>query len=105
MPQISLEELYSGEKYGGLNSVGAELLTGRCPGGYEWRTWSEMLTVKHTLLIAEKMKNEGDFVSGITDVKSLSNFTEVSCSPKTLEGSALKPRGSPSGMAALLLTG
>lgn len=34
---------------------------------YDERTWLEMLLVKHTLIAAEKMKNEGDTVSGMTD--------------------------------------
>ena len=37
------------------------------PSEYDERTWLEMLLVKHALIAAEKMKNEGDTVSGLTD--------------------------------------
>lgn len=33
-----------------------------------------MLLVKHTLIAAEKMKNEGDTVSGMTDDMSSSSY-------------------------------
>lgn len=33
-----------------------------------------MLLVKHTLMAAEKMKNEGDTVSGLTDDVSPSSY-------------------------------
>ena len=32
----------------------------------------ELLAVKHTLIAAEQMKQEGNFVSGMTDTESLS---------------------------------
>ena len=77
MARISVEQLYrgegSGEKYGSGGIMGAvtkELLTCGIPDGYDERTWIEMLLVKHTLAAAEQMKNEGDFVSGITDAES-----------------------------------
>lgn len=41
---------------------------------YDERTWLEMLLVKHALIAAEKMKNEGDTVSGLTDDMSSSSY-------------------------------
>ena len=37
------------------------------PSEYDERTWLDMLLVKLTLIAADKMKNEGDTVSGLTD--------------------------------------
>lgn len=44
------------------------------PSEYYERTWLEMLLVKHALIAAEKMKNEGDTVSGMTDDMSSSSY-------------------------------
>lgn len=77
MAQISVEELYRGEgggaKYGAGGIMGAvmkDFLLHRFPEDYDERTWIEMLFVKHTLTAAEKMKNEGDLVSGMIDAES-----------------------------------
>ena len=59
MAQMSLEELYRGEGAGEK---------------YDERTWLDMLLVKHALIAAEKMKNEGDTVSGMTDDMSSSSY-------------------------------
>ena len=71
MAQMSLEKLYRGEgvgeKYGILGEVMKDFFQNGCPSEYDERTWLEMLLVKHTLIAAEKMKNEGDTVSGLTD--------------------------------------
>lgn len=71
MAQMSLEELYrregAGEKYGILGEVMKDFLKNGCPPEYDERTWLDMLLVKHTLIVADKMKNEGDTVSGLTD--------------------------------------
>ena len=84
MARISVEQLYrgegSGEKYGPggiMDAVTKELLTHGIPDGYDKRTWIEMLFVKHTLAAAEQMKNEGDFVSSMTDTESPSCYVEV----------------------------
>ena len=71
MIQMSLEELYrgegAGEKYGILGEVIKDFFENGYPAEYDERTWLEMLLVKHALIAAEKMKNEGDTVSGMTD--------------------------------------
>ena len=71
MAQMSLEELYrgesAGEKYGILGEVMKDFLQNGRQSEYDERTWLEMLLVKHALIAAEKMKNEGDTVSGMTD--------------------------------------
>ena len=84
MAQISVEQLYRGEgggaKYGSRGIMGAvtkEILTPGVPSGYDERTWIEMLLVKHMLAAAEQMKNEGDFVSSMTDAESPSCYVEV----------------------------
>ena len=77
MAQMSLEELYRGEgvgeKYGIMGKVMKDFLQNGRPSEYDERTWLEMLLVKHTLMAAEKMKNEGDTVSGMTDDMSSSS--------------------------------
>lgn len=78
MAQMSLEELYrgesAGEKYGILGEVMKDFFQNGRPSEYDERTWLEMLLVKHTLMAAEKMKNEGDTVSGMTDDMSSSSY-------------------------------
>ena len=78
MAQMSLEELYrgegAGEKYGILGEVMKDFFENGRAAEYDERTWLEMLLVKHTLITAEKMKNEGDTVSGLTDDMSPSSY-------------------------------
>ena len=78
MAQMSLEELYrgegAGEKYGILGEVMKDFFENGRAAEYDERTWLEMLLVKHALLAAEKMKNEGDTVSGMTDDMSSSSY-------------------------------
>lgn len=83
MAKISIEELYrgevGGEKYGVGGIMGAvikDLFTNGVPDGYDGLLWIELLTVKHTLQAAEQMKQEGDFVSGMTGAKPLSFHAE-----------------------------
>ena len=79
MAQISLEELYhgegAGEKYGIMGEVMKDFLQNGRPAEYDERTWLEMLLVKHALIAAEKMKNEYDTVSGMTD--DMSSYSYV----------------------------
>ena len=80
MARISLEELYRGEGTGGtyniMGEVVKDLLVNGVPPKYDEDTWREILLVKHTLIAAEKMKNEGDFVSGLTDAEPPSSYAE-----------------------------
>lgn len=78
MAQMSLEELYrgegAGEKYGILGEVMKDFFENGRPSEYDERTWLDMLLVKHALIAAEKMKNEGDTVSVLTDDVSSSSY-------------------------------
>lgn len=78
MAQMSLEELYrgesAGEKYSILGEVIKDFLQNGRPSEYDERTWLEMLLVKHALMAVEKMKKEGDTVSGMTDDMSSSSY-------------------------------
>lgn len=76
MAQISIEALYAGEgaggKYGNGGLMGAvmtEIITHGVPAGYDEKTWTELLLIKHALLAAEQMKQEGDSISGMTDLE------------------------------------
>ena len=82
MAQITIEDLYrgerNGEKYGGImGAVAKDILTHGVPKDFDLQTWTEMLFVKYTLVVAEKLKQEGDFVSGMADVEPLSFSAEV----------------------------
>jgi hypothetical protein len=72
MPRMTVEEIYRGEKYGVMGAATADYLMNGRPS--DERTWLEMLLVKHALIAAEKMKNEGDTVSGMTDDMSSSSY-------------------------------
>ena len=74
MARMTVEEVYRGEKYDVMSAATADYLNNGCPSEYDERTWLEMLLVKHALIAAEKMKNEGDTVSGMTDDMSSSSY-------------------------------
>ena len=74
MARMTVEEIYRGEKYDVMSVATADYLNNGRPAEYDERTWLEMLLVKHTLIAAEKMKNEGDTVSGMTDDMSPSSY-------------------------------
>lgn len=67
MAQISIAEIYSGEKYGVMSAAIADYMSNGRPSEYDERTWVDMLLVKHALIVADKMEIEGDTVSGLTD--------------------------------------
>ena len=72
MANISISDLYRGEgpgeKYGGIiNAASREIVSNGIPEGCDERTWTEMLIVKHTFLIAKQMAEQGDVVSELTD--------------------------------------
>ena len=79
MARISIEALHTGEgtrgKYGNgvlMGAVMTEILIHVVPEGYDAKTWAEMLLIKHVLLAAEQMIQEGDSISGMTDSESSS---------------------------------
>lgn len=74
MAQISIAEIYGGEKYGIMSAAVAEYLRDGRPLEYDERTWVDMLLVKHALIAAEKMRQEGDTVLGMTDDVSSSSY-------------------------------
>ena len=74
MARITVEEVYRGEKYGVMSAAMAEYLKNGRPAEYDERTWLEMLIVKHALIAADKMKLEGDSISGMTDTESSSSY-------------------------------
>ena len=56
-----------GRKVRLMGEVMKDFLQNGRPSEHDERTWLEMLLVKHALMAAEKMKSEGDTVSGMTD--------------------------------------
>ena len=74
MARITVEEVYDGENYDVMGAVMADYLKNGRPEEYDERTWLDMLIVKHTLIAAEKMKIEGDSISGMTDSESSSSY-------------------------------
>ncbi len=74
MAQISIAEIYSGEKYDVMSAAMAEYLKDGRPSEYDERTWIDMLLVKHALIAADKMKMEGDTVSDMADNVSSSSY-------------------------------
>ena len=76
MAKITLEELYQGEgagtKYGAGGIMGAvmkDILTHGIPANYERQTWMELLLLKHTLIAAQQIINEGDCVSELSKMQ------------------------------------
>lgn len=67
MARMTVEEVYRGEKYGVMSAATADYLNNGRPAEYDERTWLDMPLVKHALIVAEKIKSEGDTVSGLTD--------------------------------------
>ena len=74
MARMTVEEIYRGEKYNVMSAATANYLMNGRPSEYDERTWLDILLVKHALIAAEKMKNEGDTVSGMTDDMSSSSY-------------------------------
>jgi len=61
MAQITIEELYHGEKYNIMGNAVAELMSeGKETNNV--RTALELLIVKHTLLAAQQAQNNGDTI-------------------------------------------
>lgn len=74
MARITVEEVYNGEKYDVMSAATVEYLTNGRPAEYDERTWVDMLIVKHALIAADKMKLEGDSISGMTDTEPPSSY-------------------------------
>lgn len=74
MAQISIADIYSGEKYDVMSAAMSEYLRDGRPSEYDERTWVDMLLVKHALIAAEKMRKDGDTVSGMADDVSSSSY-------------------------------
>ena len=74
MAQINIAEIYSGKKYGVMSAAIADYMSNGRPSEYDEWTWVDMLLVKHALIAAEKMRQEGDTVSGMTDDVSSSSY-------------------------------
>lgn len=90
MAQISIEQIYSGGKYSVISAAVEEyMLDGRHPE-YDERTRIDLLMVKRVLIVADKMKTEGDLVAGLIDDESPSSYAEYvrwnenDITPKTL---------------------
>ena len=77
MAQLTIEQIYNGEKYDVMSAVVSEYLKNGKPKDYDERTWIELLIVKHSINAAYKMQKEGDTVSGMTDDVSPSSCVEV----------------------------
>ena len=77
MAQLTIEQIYNGEKYDIMSAVVSEYLKNGKPKDYDERTWIELLIVKHSINAAYKMQSEGDTVSSMTDDVPPSSCVEV----------------------------
>ena len=77
MAQITVQDVYNGAKYDVTSAAMAEYLRDGRSSEYDEQTWVEMLLVKHALIAAEKMRQEGDTVSGMTDDVSSSSYVRL----------------------------
>lgn len=74
MAQYTIEEIYAGKKYHVLSDVMQDFFRQGRPVDYDSKTWLDMLIVKHSISVAEKMLKEGDSVSGMFDNESSSSY-------------------------------
>lgn len=77
MAQLTIEQIYKGEKYDIMSTVFSDYLKSGKPRKNDERAWLDLLTVKHSINTAYKMLQEGDTVSVMTDDESPSSHTEV----------------------------
>lgn len=70
MARMTVEEIYSGDKYDIAGKAGLDYLLHGRPITCDEMTWMFLLTVKHTLIAAEKMFQEGDSISAMIDNES-----------------------------------
>ena len=57
-----------------MSAAIADYMTNGRLSEYDERTWVDMLLVKHALIAAEKMRQDGDTISGMTDDMSSSSY-------------------------------
>ena len=69
MAQITIEEIYRGEKYNVMSVVIADYVARGRPSGYDEKTWLELLIVKYSIEAAHKKISEGDSVSTMVGVE------------------------------------
>ena len=67
MAQLTLQQLYLGDKYNIIGEVFKDFWSNGSPDQEE-RTGLELLIVKHTLIASEKMKQNGDYISDLESV-------------------------------------
>ena len=67
MAQLTLQQLYLGDKYNIIGEVFKDFWSNGSPD-VEERTGLELLIVKHTLIATEKMKQNGDYISDLESV-------------------------------------
>lgn len=74
MARMTVEEIYSGKKYDIYGAVMKEYLLRGRPITCDETTWFFLLTVKHTLAIAEQFFREGDSISTMVEDELSSPF-------------------------------
>ena len=57
-----------------MSAAIADYMTNGRLSEYDERTWVDMLLVKHALIAAEKMRQDGDTISEMTDDMSSSSY-------------------------------
>lgn len=57
-----------------MSAAIADYMTNGRLSEYDERTWVDMLLVKHALIAAEKMRQEGDTISEMTNDMSSSSY-------------------------------
>lgn len=77
MAQLTVEQIYKGKKYDIMSAIFSDYLKNGKPKDYDGRTWLDLLTVKQSINAANKMLQEGDTVSGMTDDVPPSSHMEV----------------------------
>ena len=76
MAQFTIQEIYNGKKYNVLKDAMEEYINKGRPHQISERTWLDMLLVKHTLIVAQKIKEEDDSVSTMFDDESSSFYVK-----------------------------
>ena len=74
MARMTVEEIYSGEKYDIAGKAGLDYFLRGRPITCDELTWSILLTVKYTLEIAEQFFREGDSISTMVEDELSSPF-------------------------------